>query len=240
MIAEDNDTSTYDLSVVILCYRSGKDLLTFFERVESELSESIPDLQYVLVANYLEGSNDRTAEYARQIAVGRPNCKVLSKAKKGMMGWDMRQGLEAATGSIICVMDGDGQFPVSSIKDCYEAIIKADLDLVKTYRISREDGFYRKLISGSYNLVFSIMFPGLNSKDINSKPKLLTRNAYEQMTLRSDDWFIDAEIMLNVRDLGLKYSEIPVEFNELKGRKSFVKPSAIFEFIRNMILYRFR
>ena len=240
MSSNDLVKPTFELSVVILCYRSGKDLLTFFEQLERELTGPIKQIEYVLVANYLEGSKDRTSEYALQIAKERPNCLVLRNAKKGMMGWDMRQGLQASTGNVICVIDGDGQFPVSSIMDCYNTLTDQNLDLVKTYRSSREDGIYRKTISGIYNTLFSIMFPGLKSKDINSKPKLMTRKAFEQMKLSSDDWFVDAEIMLNVRHLGLNYTEIPVQFNELKGRKSFVKPSAIFEFIKNMLVYRSR
>jgi hypothetical protein len=60
------------------------------------------------------------------------------------------------------------------------------------------------------------------------------------MKLTSDDWFVDAEIMLNVRGYRMSFREIPVEFDELKGRKSFVKPQAIIEFLINMVRYRLR
>jgi len=60
------------------------------------------------------------------------------------------------------------------------------------------------------------------------------------MVLTSDDWFIDAEIMININKLGIKYYEFPIEFHELIGRSSFVKFSAIFEFIRNLFVFRFK
>jgi len=188
------------------------------------------------VANYLEGSDDRTRDFVAQIADENPKCKTVCKPKEGMMGWDMRSGMDEATGKYICIIDGDGQFPIESIAACYEIISTTDNDLVKTYRAKGGDGFYRKLISRVYNVLFSSLFPGINTKDANSKPKILTASAYEQMSLKSDDWFIDAEIMLNVRDL--KFNEFPIEFYELAGRSSFVKLPAVWEFIKNLVEYR--
>src|SRR5439155_4422015 len=64
--------------------------------------------------------------------------------------------------------------------------------------------------------------------------------AYEKMTLQSNDWFIDAELILNCINLNLRIYEIPVEFHSLGARKSFGQPDAILEFLRHMIDYRRR
>ena len=60
------------------------------------------------------------------------------------------------------------------------------------------------------------------------------------MDLKSDDWFIDAEIMILARRLKLRFTEIPTQFTELSSRRSFVKPMVTIEFIVNMILFRLR
>jgi glycosyltransferase involved in cell wall biosynthesis len=227
-----------ELSVVILCYRSGSAIIEFVSRTERLIQGITDSYELVLVANYIEGSDDRTRDYVAQIAKENLKCKAICLPKKGMMGWDMRSGMDAASGEYICIIDGDGQFPIQSISDCYKIISTTDNDLVKTYRAKRGDGFYRKLISKVYNFLFSLLFPGINTKDANSKPKLLRASAYQQMNLKSDDWFIDAEIMLSVKDLGLKFHEFPIEFYELSGRSSFVKFPAIWEFIKNLVEYR--
>ena len=157
-----------------------------------------------------------------------------------MMGWDMKEGLAICRGNYLCVIDGDGQFPIENITKCYNEIKKGTYDLVKTYRIKREDGFYRKSISKIYNFLFSILFSSIDSKDINSKPKIFTRKAYNQMNLTSDDWFIDAEIMLEVKRLGISFYEFPTEFLSLNDRQSFVKFSAILEFVKNLFLFKFK
>jgi hypothetical protein len=108
---------------------------------------------------------------------------------------------------------------------------------MKGRRVSRGDGLYRYLISVIYNVAFFAMFRTRRLWDINGKPKGLTRAAYEQMELRSDDWFIDAEIVLATRKLGLPIGEMPVVFHASE-RGSFVRASAIVEFVVNMVVYR--
>ena len=154
------------------------------------------------------------------------------------MGWDMRCGLEMARGELIGIIDGDGQMSVSDVPPLYEMISLGHSDLVKTFRITRGDSLARRFISNVYNKLFHLLFPGLAARDMNPKPKILTRAAYRRMSLESDDWFIDAEIMIQARRLGLRIGELPTGFLGLTGRRSFVGLSAIIEFLRNMVRYR--
>jgi glycosyltransferase involved in cell wall biosynthesis len=229
-----------DLSIVILCYRSGETIREFAKMAESIAKKLTSDYEMILVGNYLEGSDDNTKEVVQSLADENPKFKAICKPKKGMMGWDMKEGLKAASGNYICVIDGDGQFPLESIEKCYKEIITGEYDLVKTYRNKRNDSLYRKFISKVYNFIFAVLFPGLKSHDINSKPKIFTRKAYTLMNLQSDDWFIDAEIMLSIRKQKMKFCEFPTEFHELSTRSSFVKFKAILEFIKNLIAYRIK
>lgn len=229
-----------ELSVVILCYRSEYSIIPFIEKVKATVKALTDNFEIILVANYIENSNDKTAAIVNEIAKKDTVYKTICKPKQGMMGWDMKEGLAVCNGNYICVIDGDGQFPIENITQCYTEIIKGKYNLVKTYRVKRGDGFYRKFISKIYNFVFSILFSSIDSKDINSKPKIFTKEAYNQMNLTSDDWFIDAEIMLEVKRLGIRFYEFPTEFHSLNGRQSFVKFSAIFEFIRNLISFKLK
>jgi len=118
--------------------------------------------------------------------------------------------------------------------------MKEGLSLAKGDFICVIDGAYRKLVSVVYNMIFSILFPKVKSNDVNSKPKMFTRDLLDRLVLTTDDWFIDTEIMIKTNKLGMKFYEFPIEFYELHGRVSFVKFSAIFEFIRNLIYFRFK
>ena len=192
----------------------------------------------MLVGNYIEGSDDETPQVVTKLAEGSPNIRTVIRPKQGMMGWDMRMGLDAARGTYIGVIDGDGQFPPESIIACLLKCELEDLDLTKTYRVVRDDGLYRRLISTVYNAIFSLLF-GFKVRDINSKPKIIRRDKYELLHLQSDDWFADAEIVIRARELGLKIGETPVHFKVNDNRGSFVKPKAILEFTSNLLRYRF-
>ncbi len=229
-----------ELSIVILCYRSEEQIIGFSQKVKELADGLIDSYEIVLVGNYIEESVDRTKEVVERIASADGIFRAICKPKKGMMGWDMKEGLSFSWGEYICVIDGDGQFPIDSIAECYNKIKTGKFGLVKTYRKKRNDGGYRKLVSIVYNLVFSILFPKVKSKDVNSKPKIFTRKVLDSLTLTSDDWFIDAEIMVNASRLGIVFYEFPIDFYELQGRTSFVKFYAIFEFIRNLIVFRFK
>src|SRR5260370_21866370 len=163
-----------------------------------------------------------------------PNIRTVVQPKVGMMGWDMRMGLNVARGEYIGVIDGDGQFPVEAVIAC---LLKAEMEnlyLTKTYRVRRDDGLYRRLISYVYNGLFKLLF-GFQIHAVNSKPKIIRREKYELLDLESDDWFADAEIMIRAREAGLSIGEIPVHFALNETRGSFVQPRAILEFISNLI-----
>lgn len=227
-----------ELSVVTLCYKAEEAIIPFSKKLKEVVSSLTDSYEIVLVGNYKEGSIDRTKEIVETIAKEDPVFKTVCKPKEGMMGWDMRTGLDMTKGEIICVIDGDGQFPVESIAECYNRMKTGKFGLVKTYREQRHDGFQRKFISNAYNLIFSILYPSLKAKDVNSKPKMFTREVFEKMDLTSDDWFIDAEMMIKINRMKVKFDEFPTEFSELEGRLSFVNFSTIFEFIRNFFKYK--
>lgn len=227
-----------ELSVVILCYMAGARIRGLVERVRALLAENVGSWEIILVGNYLEGSPDDTPKIVREIAAADSSIRAVAMPKKGMMGWDAKTGLSIAEGRYICFIDGDEQMPVEDILRVYRKITSERLDLVLTYRKVRHDGPARRAISWAYNVVFKAFFPGLKIRDVNSKPKIFTREAYRGMRLTSDDWFLDAEMIISAGRSGLKIGQIPTEFYRCKYRRSFVKPAAVLEFAGNMIRAR--
>lgn len=230
-----------ELSVIILCFQAGDSAREFVPRTMKTLKNAkIINYELILTANYLKNSGDITPIVVADLASKDKRIKYVAKVKKGMMGWDMRTGLNLATGKYIAVIDGDGQVLTHDIIKVYKKIKRENYDIVKTYRIERGDSWLRKLMSFFFNVFFGILFPGLNARDINSKPKIISRNAYKKLKLSSSDWFIDAEIMIQARRYNLRIGEIPTVFLGLTGRRSFVKLTTVIEFIVNLLKYRFK
>ncbi|MBT5028993.1 MAG: glycosyltransferase family 2 protein [Nitrospina sp.] len=229
-----------DISVVVLAYRSASTIEGFVDSLVDSLQAAKIDWEIILVGNYLAGTGDQTPEVVRKIADADPRIKFVAEVKQGMMGWDMKSGLEAATGNNLAVIDGDGQMPCADVIRVYSLMVDNGYDLAKTVRVVRSDGFYRLIISRVYNILFKCLFPGINARDMNSKPKIMTREFYQNLNLQSDDWFIDAEIMIKARSLKMKIGEIETTFHSIDSRPSFVKPLAILEFLTNLIGYRIK
>ncbi len=231
---------TPEISVVILCYQEGQRLIPFVQRTVKVLGSLGIPWEIVLVANYWDEQKDETPRVAEEIAQQRSHIKVVKKLKKGGMGWDARQGFREAEGRFICLIDGDGQMPPEDIIRVYHQIKRGNLDLVMTYRTQRGDSWLRKVNSYTYNLVFRILFPTMGVKDANSKPKIFTKEAYSRMHLTADDWFLDAEMLIQATRMRMKVAEIPIIFDKCIDRKSYVKIDAIFEFIRNLLHARIK
>ena len=229
-----------DLSVVILCYRAEDFVPVFVREMKETLEKEQLNYELVLVANYHQDAPkpDKTPEIVRQLAQNDPRIVVVAREKEGMMGWDMRTGLDAATGENIAVIDGDGQMPPQDIIKVYNLLKEGKFDVAKTYRDERFDGLVRVVISRVYNFVFKILFPKTTVRDVNSKPKIFTRAALDQLKLTSDDWFIDAEIIIRATQLRFSIGEVETQFFPNKYRNSFVRFTTIFEFIKNFLHFR--
>jgi glycosyltransferase involved in cell wall biosynthesis len=227
-----------EISVVVLAYRSASTITTFVDSLADSLEKEKLLWEIILVGNYFKGVEDETPEVVRGIAARDSRIKAVAEIKKGMMGWDMKSGLQAATGRTLAVIDGDGQMPSGDVIRVYDLMKTKRLDLAKTYRAKRNDGSYRRLISVVYNILFKMLFPGINAWDMNSKPKIMTREFYDKISLESDGWFIDAEIMIFARRLHAKIGEVETVFLSMDSRSSFVKPLSILEFLANLFWYR--
>ena len=227
-----------ELSAIVLCYEAGTAIERLLSSLERQLEEAGVDYELVLVANYWPDHHDPTPAIVEDWADDRERARIIAQEKHGGMGWDMVSGFAAARGRWMVAIDGDAQNPVDDVLKMYRRMKQTGAAVMKGRRTARFDGPYRRFISFVYNSLFLVLFRTSGLWDINGKPKGLTREAWERMDLRAEDWFIDAEIVLAARRTGLHIDELPVVFHRNDERASFVKPSAILEFIRNMIRAR--
>ena len=227
-----------ELSCVVLAYRAadrtGDVVLPLYDLLEGEGIS----YELIVVANYWPGE-DCTPVVAAALARGRDTIRVVARPKRGDMGWDLRSGLAACSGRFLVVIDGDGQVPVGYVLEAYRRLRTAGAPVVKGRRYRREDGWIRTFVSLCFNTLFRLLFRTRGLWDVNGRPKGMTREAYEQLDLQTDDWFTDAEILLKARRLGLEVHEFPVRFLVHPAHDSVVGPATVWEFRRNMALTRF-
>lgn len=186
----------------------------------------------------INGSQDRTGEIALELSREFDELTLVFIKKNRGYGGGTLAALAEARGDVIGFLDGDQQVSASDVAKVFKTALDGPYDLVKIRRHVRKDGILRVGQSRVFNMLFRLMFGG-TSRDVNSKPKVLKREALKKMNLRSTDWFLDAEVMIEAVRLGLSVHEIPAVWEEREHGSSNIRLSSAVEFLKNMVRYRY-
>ncbi len=224
----------------VMCYNESKSIPAIVQAL-AEVRKSLPavDLRVLLINN---GSIDSTEQLIAEIEKQNEFVHHFTIPVNQGYGYGVRTGLDHLSGEVVGFMWGDNQFDANVIKPMIQTFLdKPDIQLVKTYRTKRFDGRSRLLVSKIYQIIFRILY-GIYTHDINSGPKLFRAGFLKKLQpLRSNDWFIDAELMIkSTRNcLPNQVVEFPITFYPRKFGKSNVKFSACFQFLFNLVKYKF-
>lgn len=226
-----------DLSLVLPCYNEESCLQSTVPPLVKAFMDADISLQLVLVDN---GSTDRTSEVIdRLIAQGLPVTKGTVPVNRGQ-GLGFLTGFALCRGRAIGYICADGQVAPADVLKTYQAFQLATVPCVaKVRRLYRPDSVVRKIVSICYNAAMQILFVGMPCLDVNGNPKIMPAKILSLLELSSQDWFLEAEVMLKARYLKLPVIEINVKGQPREAGHSHVRFKTILEFMRNMIAYRF-
>ena len=232
-----NSTFVADVSFVVPCYNE-EDIIGYtLQRLRSAFDKAGYALELVVVDN---GSADRTGEIIGEFAACHDGVICHRVAVNEGYGWGDLNGLPLCTAPWMGIIPADGQVDAEDVVRLYEAVVTTDGNVLgKVRRRFRMDGLYRKFVSTSYNLFVRMLWPSLESIDINGSPKLLPREAIMNMGLKSKGWLLDPEIMIKAHYMGMRVMEFNV-FSRMRGNGvSHVKVMTCWEFLRSLLTFRF-
>jgi dolichol-phosphate mannosyltransferase len=226
-----------DLSLVVPCYNEEGCLEFTVPPLVKAFAEAGVSLQVVLVDN---GSRDQTAKVIdRLIKRGLPITKGVVPVNRGQ-GLGFLTGFGLCNGRYIGYICADGQVVPGDVVKTFRALeLAAAPTLAKVRRLYRPDSLVRKVVSIFYNAAMQVLFMGMPCLDVNGNPKIMPANILRVMELTSEDWFLEAEVMLKARHLRLPVIEINVRGQPREAGHSHVRFGTILEFMRNIIAYRF-
>lgn len=226
-----------ELSLVMPCFNEEECLHQTAGELLAAFAASNLALQLVLVDN---GSRDGTgAVIDALIAAGQPVTKVVVEMNQGY-GNGVLQGFRHCEAPLVGTVMADGQVAAEDIAGIFRIARAAALPtLCKVRRRFREDSWRRRLVSVIYNIGMQAAFGWLGSIDLNGSPKIMPRAAMRAMDLKSKDWFLDPEVMIKAKYLGLRVCERNVKGLMRQGGKSNVRYSTCLQFLKNIVRYRF-
>jgi len=229
--------STPDISFVMTCYNEEEIIGFTIPKLVEAFEKSGYVLELIAVDN---GSTDRTGDLIREMAERYPQVVPHRVEVNEGYGNGLLSGIPLCHAPWVGFIPADGQIDAEDVVSLYETATASNgRVLVKARRRFRMDGVLRKIVSATYNLFVRALYPRLESIDVNGTPKILPRQAVVAMRLTSRQWFFDPEVMIKAHYMGLRVLEFNVFARMRSGGMSHVRASTCWDFIRNMLRYRF-
>jgi glycosyltransferase involved in cell wall biosynthesis len=210
--------------------------------VEEALAElpALAETFEIIAVN--DGSKDRTAEIADQLAAAHPDVvRAVHHPTNLGYGAALLTGLGAARYELIGFTDGDRQFRVADLGRLTARLAATDApDVVVGYRIKRADPLIRTIYARLYRLANRTLF-GLRVTDVDCACKLFRRPALEGLRLESGGAFFSAELLIKLQAAGRSVAEVGVpHYPRTAGSPTGAKPSVVLRAVKDFWNLRLR
>lgn len=193
-----------NISVFIPCYNEEKNVGKMLTNLLNFLPTIAFDYEIIVVD---DGSSDKTAEIAQNIALQNPQVKIIRHETNKGYGAALRTGFDSCSKDYIFFTDGDSQFDITEMTKLLPYI--NDYDIVIGFRIKRQDNFMRKMNEFNFNRFVRLLF-GLKVRDLNCAFKIYKKEVIRSLGLRSSLAFINSEILIRAKKKGFTIKEVGV------------------------------
>lgn len=167
----------------------------------------------------VNGSSDRSAEIAEDLARAYPEKIKAMEIKEGGKGRAVKAGVAASQSDLLVYMDIDLAVSLENIPSLLEPLFKENYDLVIGSRLlpdsKTERPFLRSLSSRIYNQLSRLVL-GHNLSDLQCGFKAVKTEIFKKFIpyIEDDNWFFDTELVAFARHFGYRIKEIPVNWSE--------------------------
>lgn len=226
------------ISIIIPLYNEaenvehyGENLFPVIDAIEKKTGEVF---EFIFVD---DGSRDDTLARLHRITGIRPNIKILEHGTNRGMGNAIRTGLLACTGEIIVTMDSDLTFRPQDVELLIRKFRETGADLVSGSPylgkgLMEEVTPLRLFLSKSVNFLYRLLL-GKKITGVSPIFRLYRKSALDDITISSDNFEINAEIISKFIIAGKSVAEVPVP---LLRRKYGVSKIRVSREIRNNIV----
>ncbi|HWE66892.1 MAG TPA: dolichyl-phosphate beta-glucosyltransferase [Acidimicrobiales bacterium] len=203
-----------DVEIVVPVYNEAPHLAERVTELRRFLDQSFPFRAVVTVVD--NASTDGTFAVATQLAETTPGVAALYVPRKGR-GHALRTAWSTSTAPVVAYMDVDLSTSLSALLPLVAPLLSGHRDVAIGTRLARGAhvvrGTKRELISRAYNLLLKLFLRGRFS-DAQCGFKALRREAALQILplVQDEEWFFDTELLITAERLGLRISEVPVDW----------------------------
>lgn len=238
-------TKNLSISCIIPMFNEEDNVAEIISRAEDIFKKLSMDYEIIIIES---GSTDRTWQRVNEIIKDKENIYAFHQERREGMGSALRLGYAKCRKDLICHLEADSPFDAEYFKKAIPILLENDCVIGyrvgrkeqnfkwSYYNISKHGAFLRQAYHVGYNLLLRILF-GLIVKDVNFSFKIFKREHIQKLHLISNGWFIDAEIMLELRKKGILPIEMPVEYKDRTAGNSTVSFLSPFYILYEMLKY---
>ncbi len=220
------------VSIVVPTYNERENLLVLVGRLDHALHGSYE----VVVVD--DDSPDGTWRVAEELARRYP-VKVIRRVGRRGLGSAIVEGLRAARGDYVVVMDADLQHPPEVVPLLVRAADETGADIVVASRYAQGGGVAgwsraRLLVSRIAGLLAHLLLPeARRTSDPMSGFWLVKRRLVEELKLEGRSWKVLLEIL--VKAPGARVAEVPYVFQPRGAGKSKLGLRAMLDYVIDLL-----
>ena len=206
------------VSLVIPAYDEEESIVKAVHEALAALSR-LADQFEVLVVD--DGSRDATASRVTEEFGGLDSVRLLRHRRNSGYGAALRTGFSAARFPLFAFTDADRQFHLDDLGLLLGAL--DGHDAACGYRLNRKDHWLRLVYSKIYNQVVRGLL-GLDVRDCDCALKVFRRSALEGITIRTNGFVFNAELLARLSNRGASIVEVGVRHRHRRDGQSTVSP----------------
>lgn len=219
------------ISVIIPVYNEAKTVEEVIKRVEAINI----DKEIIAVD---DGSSDGSLDILNDLA-SEGRIKLIKHNKNSGKGAAIKSGLKETTGDIVIVQDADLETEPQDFYELTKPIINGETKAVFGYRIAKKPSSIYWWGGKTVSLITRLLYGG-NIKDVNNGYKVMTRELWDSLNLKSDYFQICEEITVKLLKRKEKIIQVPTQYfprTKKQGKKLGFKDGIIS--IITLIKFRF-
>ena len=198
------------ISVVVPCHNEEMNVRPLVERMIELYGEYIHE---IVAVN--DGSTDDTANVLAELANMDTRVKPLHRQPPNGVGRAIADGLAAATGRYVLIMDCDFQHLLPEFRELFDGIAEG-YDMVVGSRFSRHSVLlnypFAKIFANRAFHALALALFGRRFRDVTNNLKLMRREVVGDLQLRQPGFAVNAETGLQPILLGYRVQQIPISW----------------------------
>lgn len=213
------------ISIIVPLFNERENVLTYNDRlfpsVDAIGKEFGEPIEYIMVD---DGSRDDTLKILQQIQEKRRDIVVVSHGRNRGMGAAIKTGIDHSKGDLIVTIDSDLTFRPHDIHTLVKAYRETAADCVSgspylEKHLMKEVSIHRLGISKSVNLLYRLLL-GDGITCVSPIFRLYKRTVLDELTIESNNFEINAEIISKLIIKGKRIVEVPVELHKREHGES--------------------